>query len=149
MLLNAYRVGAGTFALIASAPACAADGPAVLGIPVDCILFGLTLLGVALFHRHTLRVALAGLAVITLYKLAFTGFKTGGGILGLLAHLHHEWVILTNLLCLLLGFALLSRHFEKTHLPAVLPRFLPHDWKGCFALQEPRQHRGQEIGRAH
>jgi len=31
-------------------------------------------------------------------------------------------------------FALLSRHFEKTHLPAVLPRFLPHDWKGCFAL---------------
>src|SRR5260221_429886 len=127
MLLNAYRVGAGTFALIASAPACAADGPAVLGIPVDFILFGLTLLGVALFHRHTLRVALAGLAVITLYKLAFTGFRTGGGILGLLAHLHHEWVILTNLLCLLLGFALLSRHFEKTHLPAVLPRFLRHE----------------------
>jgi Na+/H+ antiporter NhaD/arsenite permease-like protein len=123
--------------LFAAWPAHAAgitDGPAVLGIPVDFILFGMTLLGVALFHRHTLRVALAGLVVITLYKLGFTGFKTGGGILGLLAHLHHEWVILTNLLCLLLGFALLSRHFEKTHLPAVLPRFLPHDWKGCFAL---------------
>src|SRR5258705_7201598 len=134
MWLNAYRVGAGTFALIASAPACAADGPAVLGIPVDFMLFGLTLLGVALFHRHTLRVALAGLAVITLYKLAFTGFRTGGGILGLLAHLHHEWVILTNLLCLLLGFALLSRHFEKTRVPAVLPRFLPHDWKGAFVM---------------
>ncbi len=133
-MLNAYRAGAGTFVLIASAPACAADGPAVLGIPVDFILFGLTLVGVAVFHRHTLRVALAGLAVITLYKLALTGFKTGGGIPGLLAHLHQEWVILTNLLCLLLGFALLSRHFEKTHLPAVLPRILPHDWKGCFAL---------------
>src|SRR5258708_14266460 len=134
MLLNAYRAGAGTFVLIASAPACAADGPAVLGIPVDFILFGLTLVGVAVFHRHTLRVALAGLAVITLYKLAFTGFKTGGGIPGLLAHLHQEWVILANLLCLLLGFALLSRHFEKTRVPAELPRILPHDWKGCFAL---------------
>jgi len=37
-------------------------------------------------------------------------------------------------LCLLLGFALLSRHFEKTRVPAVLPRFLPHDWKGAFIM---------------
>ncbi len=133
-MLIAYKVAAGGIALIGSAPAYAAEGPAVLGVPVDFILFGFTLLGVALFHRHTLRVALAGLAIITLYKLGFTGFKSGSGIPGLLAHLTHEWVILTNLLCLLLGFALLSRHFEKTHLPAVLPRFLPHDWKGCFAL---------------
>ena len=133
-MLIAYKVAAGGIALIGSAPAYAADGPAVLGVPVDFILFGFTLLGVALFHRNTLRVALAGLAIITLYKLGFTGFKSGSGIPGLLAHLTHEWVILTNLLCLLLGFALLSRHFEKTHLPAVLPRFLPHDWKGCFAL---------------
>src|SRR5258708_17421318 len=48
--------------------------------------------------------------------------------------MQHEWVILTNLLCLLLGFALLSRHFEKTRVPAVLPRFLPHDWKGAFIM---------------
>jgi len=133
-LLIACKVVAGALALVASAPARAADGPAVLGVPVDFILFGFTLLGVALFHRHTLRVALAGLVIITSYKLGFTGFKTGGGIPGLLAHLHHEWVILANLLCLLLGFALLSRHFEKTRVPSVLPRFLPHDWKGCFAL---------------
>jgi Na+/H+ antiporter NhaD/arsenite permease-like protein len=133
-LLTAYKVAAGVVALIASAPAGAADGPAVLGVPVEFILFGITLLGVALFHHHTLRVALAGLAIITLYKLGFTGFKTGAGIPGLLAHLHDEWVILTNLLCLLLGFALLSRHFEKTRVPAVLPRFLPHDWKGAFIM---------------
>ena len=133
-MLIACKVVAGALALVASAPARAADGPAVLGVPVDFILFGFTLLGVALFHRHTLRVALAGLVIITSYKLGFTGFKTGGGIPGLLAHLHHEWVILANLLCLLLGFALLSRHFEKTRVPSVLPRFLPHDWKGCFAL---------------
>ncbi len=77
----------------------AAEAPAIAGVPVDFILFGLTLLGVALFHHHTLRVALTGLAIITLYKLGFTGFKSGAGIPGLLAHLGQEWVILTNLLC--------------------------------------------------
>src|SRR3972149_1622846 len=55
----------------------------VLGIPVDFILFGLTLAGVALFHHYTLQVALTGLAAITLYKLAFTGFKAGPGLGGL------------------------------------------------------------------
>src|SRR5438477_362684 len=40
----------------------------VLGIPVDFILFALTLLGVALFHHHTLPIALVGLAAITGYK---------------------------------------------------------------------------------
>jgi Na+/H+ antiporter NhaD/arsenite permease-like protein len=126
--------------LLAAAPAAAlaatapAEGPALFGIPVDFILFGLTLLGVALFHRHTLYVALAGLAVITAYKLGFTGFKYGAGLQGLGQHMLHEWVILTNLLGLLLGFAILSNHFEKSHIPAVLPRFLPDDWKGAFVL---------------
>jgi len=117
-----------------SFPAMAAEGPDVLGIPVDFILFGLTLVGVALFHRHTLHVALAGLAVITAYKLGFTGFKHGAGLAGLGQHMLHEWVILTNLLGLLLGFAILSNHFEKSRIPAVLPRFLPDDWKGAFLL---------------
>jgi Na+/H+ antiporter NhaD/arsenite permease-like protein len=118
-------------ALAAPAPG---EGPALLGIPVDFILFGLTLLGVALFHRHTLAVALSGLAVITAYKLGFTGFKHGAGLHGLGQHMLHEWVILTNLLGLLLGFAILSNHFEKSHIPAVLPRFLPDEWKGAFVL---------------
>ena len=55
----------------------AAEPLYVAGIPVDFILFALTLLGVALFHHHTLQVALTGLAAITLYKLGFTGFKYG------------------------------------------------------------------------
>jgi hypothetical protein len=114
--------------------AAAADPPAVLGIPFDFILFALTLLGVALFHHHTLRVALTGLATIASYKLAFTGFKTGDGVPGLVSHLAHEWVILSNLLCLLLGFALLSKHFEDSHVPAVLPKYLPGQAKGAFAL---------------
>ena len=46
----------------------------------------------------------------------------------------HEWIILANLLGLLLGFALLSNHFERSNVPEVLPRFLPDDWKGAFAL---------------
>ncbi|TAK46133.1 MAG: citrate transporter [Betaproteobacteria bacterium] len=105
-----------------------------LGVPVDFVLFAVTLAGVALFHHHTLYVALTGLAVITLYKLGFTGFKAGPGLSGLALHLAHEWVILTNLLGLLLGFALLSKHFEESNIPAELPKYLPDDWKGPFAL---------------
>jgi len=40
-------------------------------------LFGLTLAGVAVFHKCTMRVALTGLVTIIIYKIAFTGFKTG------------------------------------------------------------------------
>ncbi len=126
-------LAAGTPAL--SAPAGAGPEPLyLLGIPVDFILFALTLLGVALFHHHTLQVALAGLAAIVAYKLAFTGFKFGSGLGGLGLHMAHEWVVLTNLFLLLMGFALLSRHFEKSRLPDVMPAFLPDDWKGAFLL---------------
>jgi hypothetical protein len=43
-------------------------------------------------------------------------------------------VILDNLLLLLLGFALLADLFEKSKVPAVLPAYLPDDWKGAFLL---------------
>jgi Na+/H+ antiporter NhaD/arsenite permease-like protein len=117
-------------------PASAASGAPlyVAGIPVDFILFALTLLGVALLHRHTLQVALAGLAAIVAYKLTLTGFKFGPGLQGLALHMQHEWVILANLFLLLMGFALLSRHFETSKLPDVMPAFLPNDWKGAFVL---------------
>ena len=103
-------------------------------LPIEFILFGVTLLGVAVFHHHTTRVALTGLVAIALYKIVFTGFRTGPGIGGFVAHVEHEWVILANLLFLLLGFAILSRHFEKSHVPVLLPKYLPHDWKGGFVL---------------
>ena len=106
----------------------------LLGIPVDFILFALTLLGVALFHRHTLPVALAGLAAIAVYKVAFTGFKFGVGLGGLGQHMAHEWVILANLFLLLMGFALLSRHFEESRIPDEMPALLPDDWKGGVIL---------------
>lgn len=96
-------------------------------VPFEFLLFFATLLGVALLHKHALRVASAGLAAIVAYKLGFTDLHLGH-------HLAHEWVILTNLLGLLLGFAILADHFERSHIPEVLPRFLPDDWKGPFAL---------------
>lgn len=106
----------------------------MFNVPIEFVLFALTLIGIAIFHRHTMKVALAGLVVISAYKIAFTGFKTGPGMPGFIYHCRHEWVILANLLGLLTGFALLSRHFEKSHVPVILPKFLPHDWKGGFVL---------------
>jgi Na+/H+ antiporter NhaD/arsenite permease-like protein len=110
------------------------EPPAIGSIPIDFILFALTLVGVALFHHHTMKVAVTGLAVITIFKVLFSPFAEGAGAAGLLAHLGHEWVLLTNLLGLLLGFALLSKHFEASQVPAWLPRLLPDDWKGAFVL---------------
>jgi len=125
--------------LSAASPAIATAAEPVtpvhlLGIPADFILFGLTLLGVAVFHHHTLPVALAGLAAITIYKLIFAGFKFGTGLGGLRLHMQHEWVILANLFLLLMGFAILSRHFEESRVPDEMPALLPDDWKGGLAL---------------
>jgi Na+/H+ antiporter NhaD/arsenite permease-like protein len=106
----------------------------IFGIPVDFILFALTLLGVALFHHHTLPVALTGLSAIIIYKLIFTGFKYGAGVSGLGHHMAHEWVTLANLFLLLMGFALLSRHFEESRIPDEMPALLPDDWKGGVIL---------------
>ncbi|WP_050420206.1 SLC13 family permease [Bradyrhizobium tropiciagri] len=107
----------------------------VYGIPFDFILFALTLLGVAIFHHHTLAVALTGLAAIVAYKLLFAGFaKFGAGLPGLVHHMEHEWVTLANLFLLLMGFALLSRHFEESRIPDEMPALLPDDWKGGLIL---------------
>lgn len=128
---------AAILALLFSPPSLAGNGlPGlqVLGVPVDFILFAMTLLGVALFHRHTLAVALTGLSAITLYKLGFSDFHGVAGMAGLGAHVLHEWVTIANLLGLLLGFAILARHFEDSGIPNILPRYLPDDWKGGFVL---------------
>lgn len=106
----------------------------LLGIPFDFVLFALTLLGVAMLHHHALKVALGGALAVTLFQFLVTGFKAGPGAAGLAAHAAHEWVTLANLLGLLLGFALLADHFEKSRLPEILPHLLPDDWRGGFML---------------
>jgi Na+/H+ antiporter NhaD/arsenite permease-like protein len=113
--------------------ACLTAGSA-LPFPFEFILFAATLLGVALLHHRTLAVALAGLAGVVIYKLAFSDFHGHAGFGGLAGHLAHEWVTIANLGLLLLGFALLSRHFEQTQLPELAPDILPDDWTGGLAL---------------
>jgi Na+/H+ antiporter NhaD/arsenite permease-like protein len=103
-------------------------------IPVEFVLFALTLLGVALLHHRTFEVALVGLSAITLYKVFFSQFATGSGLSGLVGHFAHEWVTLANLGGLLLGFAILAVHFEHSRIPKVLPRFLPSDWRGPLLM---------------
>jgi len=110
------------------------NGPQVLGVPVEFVLFGAVLLGVALFHHYTLRIAVGGAVLLAGWKIAMSPFATGAGLAGFISHLGHEWVVLANLLLLLLGFALLAKHFEDSEVPAVLPRWLPDDWTGCLAL---------------
>jgi Na+/H+ antiporter NhaD/arsenite permease-like protein len=102
--------------------------------PVEFLIFGVTLAGVALFHRRALPIAAAGLAAVIACEWFVTSFPTGHGAAGLATHFAHEWVILVNLLLLLVGFALLAAHFEASGLPKVLPAWLPDDWTGAFAL---------------
>ena len=71
-----------------------------LSVLIDFLLFGATLACVAIFHRHTLSVALIGLGTITLKKFLGTGFNEGAGFPGLFAHFANEWVLLANLFLL-------------------------------------------------
>jgi Na+/H+ antiporter NhaD/arsenite permease-like protein len=108
--------------------------PAVYGIRIEFILFGLTLVGVAIFHKHTMWVALAGLAALLIYKFSFSpDFSLTLHIFGGEGH-DGEWRTLLNLLGLLLGFAVLAGHFEESGVPDKLPGILPNDWKGGFIL---------------
>jgi Na+/H+ antiporter NhaD/arsenite permease-like protein len=132
------RLAAGLVLILSPALALAAEsafaGPVVFGIPIEFVLFASTLIGVALFHHHTMPIALTGAVVIAGYKMILSPFRTGPGLAGFAAHVGHEWVILTNLMLLLLGFGLLARYFEESRMPAILPKYLPDDWKGGFAL---------------
>lgn len=118
--------------------------PLIFGIRPEFLLFGLTLLGVALFHRYTMIVALIGLCSILIFKFVFdSGFNLSEHLFGHVSFfdqvLHKdlrvgEWGTLLNLFGLLIGFAILSRHFEESGVPEYLPKLLPDDWKGPLVL---------------
>jgi Na+/H+ antiporter NhaD/arsenite permease-like protein len=105
-----------------------------LSVLIDFLMFGATLACVAIFHRHALAAALIGLSAITIKKLLGTGFNEGAGLAGLFAHFEHEWVLIANLFLLLIGFALLARHFEASHVPDWMPAALPDNWTGGLVL---------------
>ena len=106
----------------------------IFGIPVEFILFALLLLGVALFHQRALEISVGGLLVILAFEALVTAFPTGRGADALLLHLEHEWVLITNLLLLLIGFELLSNQFERSNISDHLPDLLPDGWHGGLAL---------------
>lgn len=97
----------------------------------EFVLFALTLLGVALFHKQTMWVALTGMTLILIYKLVF---NDPAAPFHLITHLGEEGRTLINLMGLLLGFAILSKHFEESHVPALLPNYLSSGWIGAFTL---------------
>lgn len=108
--------------------------PLSSGVPIEFFLFGVTLMGVAIFHKHALWVSLAGLVTTIIHKVAFTGFTEGTGLIGLGAHFGHEWVALTNLMMLLVGFAIVAHHFEESNLARAIPKLLPDGWTGGLTL---------------
>lgn len=89
-------------------------GLTLAGVPLEFLFFALVLGTIAAKPGLAGRAAAAGAFGISLYKLACSPFDEGAGWRGLLAHAGHEWVGLVNLLALLLGFALLARHFENS-----------------------------------
>ena len=101
----------------------------LFNIPLEFVIFGLTLLGVALFHHHTLIVAVLGLLAAVLLRFSGTGSMSE-----IADHFAGEWVILANLLLLLLGFAILSNQFERSNLPEAIPSRLPRGWIGGVTL---------------
>lgn len=113
-------------------------------IRIEFVFFGLILLGVALFHKQTFWVAVIGLSVLMTFKLIFDpGFHLYEHFFGMTPLSEQimdkelrqgEWGIILNLLGLLLGFAVLSKIFEESGVPDLLPRYLPDDWKGPFLL---------------
>lgn len=108
--------------------------PILFGAPLEFLFFGLILLGVALMHRRALLVSVTGLLVILAYEAVVTAFPTGTGLGALWRHAEHEWVTITNLFLLLLGFEVLSNQFEQSNLPDHLPNLLPDGWTGGLAL---------------
>jgi Na+/H+ antiporter NhaD/arsenite permease-like protein len=107
---------------------------APIEIPVEFALFGLMLLGVALFHRRALTISIVGFVVILAFETFVTAYPTGRGGAALVAHASHEWVAVTNLLLLLTGFELLSNQFERSNISDHLPNVLPDDWTAGVAL---------------
>jgi Na+/H+ antiporter NhaD/arsenite permease-like protein len=101
---------------------------------IEFILFALTLAGVAIFHRRTMYVALAGLIAVLIYKfISGPSFDLYYHIIGPPGR-EGEWRTLLNLAGLLFGFAILSRIFAESKIPEILPGFLPDNWTGGLVL---------------
>jgi Na+/H+ antiporter NhaD/arsenite permease-like protein len=102
-------------------------------LSVEYAVFLLALIGIALFHGRALYIVIAALVAVMLLQIA-TAPSAGTAVQELGAHFLEEGVVLANLLLLLLGFAILSSQFERSHLPQAIPSWLPRGWMGGVAL---------------
>lgn len=110
----------------------------------EFIIFALILLGVAIFHRKAMEIALAGLLTLIFFKFIFDdSFHVWSHFIGehpVVQQLIHkewregEWFILLNLFGLLTGFAILAKLFESSRVPEEIPAILPNDWTGGLGL---------------
>jgi Na+/H+ antiporter NhaD/arsenite permease-like protein len=124
----------------------ASDGkvPSIGPVRFEFIIFALILVGVALFHKQTFKVAVIGVTFLIAFKFIFVSqfnmiehlFGTNGFSAQIMDKdlRQGEWGIILNLAGLLLGFAILAKTFEESGVPDILPKYLPNDWKGAFML---------------
>ena len=103
------------------------DGLAIAGIPVVFIVFGTMLAGIALFPKKSVWIAAFGLLVIWILSMLFAHLDFRKQFSG-------ESSGLINLFGLLTGYSVLAQFFEDSHFPKLIPKLLPHDWRGPFIL---------------
>ncbi len=119
-------------------------GPSQLfGIPFEFFIFFATLIGIALLHKFSLQMSIAGLLGVLIFKMK------GNSDYSLINHIfgetsliqqlkssttEGEWPILLNLFGLLLGFPVLAKIFEQSGVPDRIPTILPKNWLGPLLL---------------
>jgi Na+/H+ antiporter NhaD/arsenite permease-like protein len=125
-IAGVLALGASIGALVTGLSYLVGEKPA--GVPLEYLLFAATLLGITFSHRLALPIAGLGLVATATFKvLAIESFSLGHQV-------GHEWITMLDLLGLLVGFGLLSDHFERSGIPERIPRFLPKGAPGAFAL---------------
>ena len=55
------------------------------GIPLEFLIFALTLAGIVFSHTHALKIAVGGMCVLVIYELLFSSFRGVAGAAGLVA----------------------------------------------------------------
>ncbi len=127
-VLLAVGLVLGLIAGVAAATAGRGADSAVAGkVPIEFLLFGTTVLGVAFFHGLCTEIAAAGLVSVLVCRLLGSGMEPAWALAA-------EWRLFLNLAGLLLGFAVLAKLFEDSRLADLLPRWLPGSWAGGSLL---------------
>ena len=111
----------------------------IYGIRYEMIIFGLILVGVAIFYNKTMQVALIGLLALCFYKYEFlTDFSVINRLFGHMGPdgewIKGSWNTYLNLILMLPGFSILANIFEESKFPSILPRYLPKGTLGAMVM---------------